>query len=237
MATSQARGAGYRNHAVRHSKDDALSRRAFETLLEATYRLDDYYGLQAKFIVLVAGRLGMRAGEIAHMKAEWVNWRRNMITIPYYEECTKGRDGCLCGYCEQKAAQKVAHDSDLTIEQARASMWSPKTDAGAREIPIDATPRAEMVIEDFFDRFDEWPVSRQAINRRVNRAAEEASGIEVEAVYPHALRATAASYWAANGLDVFALKAMMGWAQLSTAKVYVASSGERTAQAIRDSMV
>jgi integrase len=221
---------------VRHTKDDALDTREFEQLLEATYRLEEYYGLQCRFVVLVAGRLGMRAGEIAHMREGWVDWRRNLIDIPRHQPCDDGRDGGLCGYCLRKAEQKTGHGDEPSLEEAKQSMWSPKTAAGAREIPFGAAPRAEIVIEQFFDRFGAWPHTRQSINRRVDRAAEQAADIHPGDVYPHALRATAASRFAARGLDVFSLKNVMGWSCLSTAQCYVADSGERTARAIRDTM-
>jgi integrase len=225
------------NKSVRHTKDDALDTREFEQLLEATYGLDDYYGLQCRFVVLVAGRLGMRAGEIAHMKSDWVDWRRSLIDIPRHQPCEDGRNGGVCGYCKRKAEQMTHHGDEPDMEAALRSRWSPKTDAAAREIPLDAAPRAEIVIEQFFERFGEWPHTRQSINRRVDRAAEKAEGIHPDDVYPHALRATAASRFSANGLDVFALKSVMGWSCLSTAQCYISSSGERTARAIRDTML
>jgi hypothetical protein len=80
-----------------------------------------------------------------------------MICIPRHQECTGGRDGGQCGYCRRKAAQKVEHNEDLDLEAAQASMWSPKTEAASREIPFDASPRAEIVTERFFERFDRWP--------------------------------------------------------------------------------
>lgn len=213
-----------------------MDTREYEQLLEATYRLEEYYGLQCRFVVLVAGRLGMRAGEIAHMKESWVDWRRSLINIPRHQPCDDGRNGGLCGYCTRKARQKTNHGDEPTMADAKATMWSPKTKAAAREIPLDAAPRAEIVIEQFFDRFGEWPHTRQSINRRVDRAAKAADGVDSESVYPHALRATAASRFSANGLDVFALKSVMGWSCLSTAQCYIASSGERTARAIRNTM-
>lgn len=112
---------------VRHSKDDALDTREFEQLLEATYDLEDYYGLQSRFVILVAGRLGMRAGEIAHMKASWIDWRRSLIDIPRHQYCTDGRDGGIYGYCKTKARQKANHGDEPTLEEAKATMWSPKT--------------------------------------------------------------------------------------------------------------
>jgi integrase len=131
---------------VRHSKDDALDTREFEQLLEATYDLQDYYGLQSRFVILVAGRLGMRAGEIAHMKESWVDWRRSLIDIPRHQPCDDGRNGGLCGYCKRKARQKTNHGDEPTLADAKRTMWSPKTKAAAREIPLDAAPRAEIVL-------------------------------------------------------------------------------------------
>jgi integrase len=221
---------------VRHTKDDALDKREFELLLEGCYRLEDYWQLQSQFVVLVAGRLGMRAGEIAHMTEDWIDWRRNFICIPRHRPCTDGRGGDICGYCKRKAQQKVDHNPGLTLDDALERAWEPKTAAAAREIPFDASPRAEIVVERFFERYDGWPHSRQSVNRRVNRAATAADELSPDDIYPHALRATAASYFAGQGLDIWALQSMLGWAQVSTAECYVTSSGERTAQAIRDSM-
>lgn len=65
---SKSHSYGLRRTDRRHSKDDALNRREYELLLEGCHEIDDdYYALQAKFVALVAGRLGLRAGEIAHM--------------------------------------------------------------------------------------------------------------------------------------------------------------------------
>jgi site-specific recombinase XerD len=128
------------------------------------------------------------------------------------------------------------HGDEPDMETALRSRWSPKTEAGAREIPFDAAPRAEIVIEQFFDRFDAWPHTRQSINRRVDRAAEQAEGLDADDVYPHCLRATAASRFAAKGLDPFSLQNVLGWACLSTAQCYISDSGERTAKAIRQTM-
>lgn len=225
---------GGTTNGTHHSKEDALSDREFEHLIEGTYEMDDYYSLEARFVSLVAGRLGLRAGEIVHMKESWVDWRRRMIVIPPHDPCDKGRDGGICGYCKQLAQQRAEHNPDVTLEQALDERWKPKTGAAAREVPFDAHPRAEMIVERYFDRFDEFTVSKTGINRRLNRAAEKATGLDPDDVRPHGLRATAATYFSARGLDVVALQALFGWAQLSTAKAYLARSGENTARAIRD---
>lgn len=217
---------------ARHSKEDALDDREFQLLLEGAQRMDDYYGIQGRFVVLVCGRLGLRRGELAHMTEDWVDWRRNMVVIPRSEPCRKGRDGGVCGDCRQLAEQMVAHNDDLEIAEAIAKFWQPKTAAAAREIPFDFSPRTELVLERYFDRFDRWEWSAQAVNRRLTKAAELAEEIEADAIYPHALRATAASFHAARGLRVLPLQAMFGWAKASTAQHYVKRSGENTARAL-----
>jgi integrase len=259
-------GVGQGTATVRHSKDDALDTRSFEHLVEATYGMDDYYGLQCRFLLFVCGRLGLRRGELAHLTEDWIDWRNNMIVVPRHDPCTNGRENGVCGYCRQLADQKAGVATENALEDAYADLaqaraaelepgggrvydamvsadekiarsWSPKTENAAREIPFDATTRAAIVVERFFERFDEWPGSAQSVNRRVNRVAEACEHVDGGDVYPHALRATAATFWSAQGLDVFALKSMLGWADLSTARCYISTNGERTAQAIRDTNV
>lgn len=230
MATSDQRHD--RSTGVRHSKEDALTDREFELLLEGCRKCDDYWGEQARFIVLVCGRLGMRVGELAHMRESWVDWRRKVISIPRHQPCDKGRDGGICGHCEQAAKQMVEVDESRDIDDMRARMWGPKTDMAVRDVPFDHDPRAELTLERFFERYDRWPVSQSAVNRRVKRAAKKAEEIDHENVYPHALRASAASHWAARGLDTLPLQSLMGWAQPSTAKCYVTSSTENTRRAL-----
>jgi integrase len=221
-----------RSNTTRHTKEDALSDREYQLLLEGCSKMRDYYGFQARFVALVAGRLGMRAGEIAHMREDWVDWRRNMVVVPRHEPCEKGKDGGPCGYCRQQAQQRVEHNDDLALDDALAYSWSAKTDAAAREIPFDFDPRVSLAVERFFEKYDEYPTSRQSVNRRVTKAAETAPQLDATDVYPHALRATAATFHAARGLDVLPLQAMFGWADLSTAQNYIQKSGENTARAL-----
>lgn len=217
---------------VRHSKEDALGDRDFELLLEGASRLDQPYALETRFVILVAGRLGMRLGEITHIQEDWINWRKRMIEVPRHQGCEKGRDGGLCGLCKQQAKQQAKHSDDLEYEDVRPQMWRAKTDAAARSIPFDFDPRVEIAIERYFDRWDHWMYSHTAIRRRIQKATEAADELEDGSVYPHALRASAATYHAGRGLDVLPLQAMMGWAQASTAQCYVQSSPENTARAL-----
>ena len=140
---------------MRHSADDALEDHDYHLLLEATYKLDKYYSLESRLILLLAGRLGMRVGEIIHMQADWIDDRRQMIEIPAHEPCHKGRDGGVCGYCTQLAEQKVTHNDGLAEHEALRHCWEPKTDAAQRSIPFDFHPRAEITIRRYFEKFDE----------------------------------------------------------------------------------
>lgn len=223
----------YNRYDVHFSKEDALNQHEFERLMRGAHKLDDYYSLQARFAILLAGRLGMRKGEITHITEQWVDLDREMICVPQHENCIKARESMdICGYCKQQAEQRVEHNDELTMDEAEELAWLAKTAEAVRDIPFGFHPRMSLVIEEFFERWDAWPVSAQAVTRRVKRAAEE-SDLDCR-VYPHALRATAASYHAGRGLDVIPLQSLMGWAQVSTAHRYVKANGDNTARALHN---
>lgn len=56
-----------RNLITRHTYQDALTNREFERLLKTCERIPDPRRCEARLICLLAGRLGFRAGEIAHL--------------------------------------------------------------------------------------------------------------------------------------------------------------------------
>ena len=58
---------------TRHTHEDVLTDRQFELLLEACSVLPEPHDFEARFICLTAGRLGLRAGEIAYFQTMWVN--------------------------------------------------------------------------------------------------------------------------------------------------------------------
>jgi len=216
---------------VHHSKENALTDREFELFIEAADSLDEYYSIQCKFLIFTLGRLGMRRGEVAHMKEDWIDWRRNMITVPIQEDCNKGIDGSVCGYCTQLAKQKADYNSDISIQEALDSCWNAKTDAAARDIYWGYDARVKLNIERFFNRFNKWEWSSGAISRRVNRLEDNASEeLSSKNIHPHALRATAATHHAARGLEMHALMQYFGWAQPSTAELYLSRNGQNTAR-------
>lgn len=227
--------AGRSGDSVRHSKADALTSRDFERLLEGARDLgasDYYYTPDPEFTVYCLGRLGLRRGELVHLREEWIDWRNEMICIPDHDGCTFGKDGDVCGYCTQLARQRVEYaDDDLDMDTALDWMWVPKTEAAAREIYFGWDPRAAMYIERYFDsdEYDRYEASGSAVGRRVTKAAER-GGLDGDAIHPHCLRATAATFHAARGLPASALLQMFGWANMSTAEVYISRNSGNTAR-------
>ncbi|WP_368409343.1 tyrosine-type recombinase/integrase [Halorussus gelatinilyticus] len=69
------------------------------------------------------------------------------------------------------------------------------------------------------------------MNRRMDALADIAS-MDREKLYPHCLRATAATFYAFRGLNVVPLQSLMGWADMATAQKYIRLSGGATAQAL-----
>lgn len=218
---------------VRHSHQDALDDKTFQRLLDATDDLESPFDAEARFILVAGGRLGMRAGEISHIKEHWINWDRSMIEIPAYEPCQDGEDGEVCGYCRSQSRQALEYDPSKALADELAERWKPKTSNSARAIPFDFDEDVRATVEAFFDLYDSYPHSRVSINRRVDRVAQ-AAGVNTMHVYPHALRATAATHHAYRGLRTAPLQAMLGWERIETAQKYVRLSGGATAEALRN---
>ena len=235
MTQNPIHAAGRSNTSVTHSKEDALTDRQFEYLLEGARELsksDYYYNADPEFIIQVLGRLGLRRGELTHLQEDWIDWREQTITIPQHEPCHGGRGGDICGYCMQMARQRVEYSDELTMDEALEWVWVPKTAAAAREVYFGFDTRLTMAIERYFDssEYSRCEASGTAIHRRVKKCAELADELQLENVRPHSLRATAATYHANRGLKIFPLMQMMGWVQPDTAQVYIGRSGHNTAR-------
>jgi len=241
---------------VKHSKESALSPREFELLLEGAERIEkDRQRMEAKFGILVAGRLGLRVGEIIHMTEEWVNWRQRRIEIPRQMDCHLGRGSGPCGYCEQLGVQMIetyengdpedmsnarerfinrnlerswSAGDELTLDDVLGMRWFAKTDAAAREVPFSHDARTELVIERFFESRNEYGMSKSAFDRRLNKALRLADEIDQDTTMPHGLRATAATRMAGQNVDPLTLKSMLGWSSFQTAKNYISGSPDRT---------
>lgn len=221
-----------RNDGVTHSRERALDEIEYERLYVGACRIDDpYYRLQTQFVVTVLGRLGLRKSELVHMSEDWIDWRNKMVCIPSHDPCTKGEDGGLCGSCRQKARQRVEHATEsMTIEEAKSSYWRPKTAAAHRKVYFGHDPRVEMFVNDFFDEWDTWYLSGSAVDRRLNRAANNTDAIDASELSAHPLRATAATWMSDRRMDTIGLKQHFGWSDIRVARKYVEASPQATAQ-------
>lgn len=254
----------------RHSREDALSDREFETLVEASYDMKPSQALEARAALFVCGKLGLRGGELAHLDESWIDWSEKTIEIPEFHACEKGvNDGEICGYCRRRAVEElktnnltvqeavdaVRHEFDdatlrelgddgirqtaldlrdqvnITYREAESRRWKPKTPTSAREVPFDFDVRVQMTLEEFFDEYGGWEKSKSTVNRRINALAETA-GLDAS-VYPHCLRATAASVHAARGVSAYSLMSIMGWADVGTARVYIRTNSDQANREIR----
>lgn len=128
-------------------------------------------------------------------------------------------------------ALALRDEVNITYSDAIDQYWQPKTDQSVREIPFDFDVRIELCLETFFDRYDGWPRSKATLNRRINRLAEIAS-LEGN-VYPHCLRASAASYHASREISAYSLMSIMGWSDIATARTYINASSEQANREIR----
>jgi len=252
-----------------HARDDALSPREFERLIDASYGINkSRIELETRAVLYLTGRVGLRKGEVTHLAESWVNWSDGVITIPPFQPCTKGQHADEpCGYCRRRAEDRVetnniTHDEavaaiqhvldesanltdadidakatelmadvNMELQDALQEQWQPKTPRSARRVPFDFDVRVELTLERFFDRFDGWERSAATVNRRINRL-QELTEFD-KRLYPHALRATAASYHASRDISVHSLMSIMGWADPGTARAYVSANDEQAAREIR----
>lgn len=93
------------------SSDEALRQTSFRRLYLGALQIDDSERrLKACYIILLAGRLGLRTGEIQHVREAWIDWKRGEIAIPRH-------DPCACTNCWVRAKQKAANNKEKAIEE------------------------------------------------------------------------------------------------------------------------
>jgi integrase len=129
------------------------------------------------------------------------------------------------------AAKNLIEDHNKELGDVVSDWWQPKTPQSARSIPYDFSVRLQLCVERFFDKYDEFPISKSSLNRRVEEAKEE-SHLQ-KRIYPHSLRATAATVHASRGVSPHSLMSVMGWQQLDTARTYISASDETAAIELR----
>ncbi|KXB07758.1 hypothetical protein AKJ51_00150 [candidate division MSBL1 archaeon SCGC-AAA382A20] len=203
------------------SREDVLNEEEFGRLVEACDRTD--HPIQNRFIVLVAGKLGLRKAEIVHMKANWVNFGEGILRIPAHEPCE-------CPRCRRSAKEKSGNH-DISYEEALSHQWQPKSEAGIRGVPFGHFKNVEETLKEFWSKHDEFPFKRGTVYNRVKKLGRMAG---IENLYPHALRATAAQRHARNDVDPYTLSSIMGWQSIDRATPYIRASGSQAKKKLDD---
>lgn len=91
-----------------HSYEDGLSDREFERLLDGCKALAAPRDFEARLICLLARRLGLRAGEITHLHSDWIDFDRDLASIPQFRDCE-------CGSCRRQATREADRTDDLIV--------------------------------------------------------------------------------------------------------------------------
>lgn len=186
-----------------------LDERQLEELLAAATQQDH----ETEFIVRTLCHTGMRASELAHMRASWCDWHNDQIHVPAFEDCD-------CSDCRTKAARSKSR----TVEE----YWRPKSDAGVRAIPIDVDVDTYRLIRDFFKRNEAVGLSRKTIWERV-RGMEDHVSFDRE-IGPHHLRHTFGTTIAYNTEDLQYVKQVMGHADITSSQWYLRYTGSQLSE-------
>lgn len=68
---------------TRETRDEALRQPTFRRLYLGALKIPNpRRRLIACYIILLAGRLGLRVSEIQHLRSAWIDWKRGEICIP-----------------------------------------------------------------------------------------------------------------------------------------------------------
>ncbi len=148
-----------------------------------------------RLILELMALLGLRASEVAHLRAEWV--KDGEIRKPRSQSCN-------CSSCQGE--------------------WKSKSEASVRSIPI-----PNLMADSLYTFLSQSPggfhLTRQAIWQKVKTVAKRAKikvrGLSEDTIYPHVLRATAASRLASAGMSAPALCYIMGWASIEMGVHYI----------------
>lgn len=170
------------------SKDDALTEEEFTQLYSKATSLKD------KIMILMLGVIGLRAGELAHMKSSW--FKGGKLRIPSEQPCS-------CSECVK----------------LRDGIWTPKTKKAVRSLKIEpVSPELWMMCRKYFAVHDNYGRTRATIWHILKKLAKQTD--ITHRVYPHALRSTAATKHGSK-MTTPTLMYWMGWRKLSTADLYV----------------
>ena len=196
---------------------------------------------------------GYRINELLHQQKDWLHindeYSKSMgldyIQVPQKGEFCQCRDCKIQAYLESEsnkdgvvytAAWQKEVLKSFDVDNVNGRYWQPKTADGARKIPIlyDSF-RNELI--NFYITNKRLDYSRQWAWKQIKEISMDIWGfdelpsknekgvyrIPKRDLYPHAMRATAASLWAMRGINATALKEIMGWSSIEIADIYVMS--------------
>jgi integrase len=174
--------------AVRSAREDAINEVEFQILLSACDSLLDH------IVVRLPYYMGMRVGEVQHLKPSWLDWENGILHIPPRQVCSPP-----CYECRMW----------------RRGIWTPKSISGSRDLII--VPEVAGYLAQLGDKGVNR--SRQSLELRFQRIRDR-SGL-ARVCYMHALRASYATRLAEAGVSSIALCYIMGWASLESSEAYV----------------
>lgn len=178
-----------------HSKDDSL------TVTDARRLLAAAKTPRERWLLRLTLDWGLRAEEAGHACLHWLDGQGGTLRIPRQ---------CTCEAC-----------------RSTGRPFRSKTEAGARVLPLKRDAAMWECAKVYFETYptvDKQQVSRQAVHLTIRTIANRA-GLLDRRVYPHALRATAATRFASMGANEAALCGLMGWNDLRSAQPYIRAGG------------
>lgn len=186
-----------KKNSVKHSKENALEKHEQEELIRAVSQIKAQDTTKLKYRVLVALTMeaGLRISEAVQCRKEWLNISEDGITINIPKE-------------------------DRDIRNLK-KFWTPKTEAGAREV-IFLNPYVGSMVETYFITNPKGlGFSRQRAGQIVKSLG---TAMKKPKLHPHALRSTYANNLVYAGVNTNTLCYYMGWNDLKTAQNYVKTS-------------
>jgi integrase len=230
----------YKNEDGDYVAPEALLPAEVRELLEVAESHSERKELTVKLLL----ETGMRAGELAHIRPSWFFRRGGShgIKIPRHDDCG---DPC-CTDCASRAEdalrswcrngpteEEVAADPALTrddlrpevgsdayhelLRQRKEAMWKPKSENGAREIPVDDPGLWERCRE-HAEEHDGWSCGRSGLWYRV-RALRDDMDLD-KPLSPHILRHTYCQGQARGGMKPENLMAAAGHSDISSTQRY-----------------
>lgn len=123
----------------RHAHQDAVDEATFEQLLNATEHLDDPYDAECRLILLLGGRLGLRAGEITHLREDWVDWDRELIRTPPTTPVTTATVAVSAGTAAKPPANASERTLTSTSTPRSRNAGTPRPDTASGRSRSDST--------------------------------------------------------------------------------------------------